>query len=97
MSLRRLGAGCVLAGFDGHEPPDWLRRALADGLGGVCLFAGNVRDEAQVAALTGALRAERSEVLVAVDEDGGDVTRSSGGAAAPIQATSRSAPSTTSG
>ncbi|HEY6052770.1 MAG TPA: glycoside hydrolase family 3 N-terminal domain-containing protein, partial [Gaiellaceae bacterium] len=75
MSLQRLAAGCVLAGFDGHEPPDWLRRALADGLGGVCLFAGNVRDEAQVAALTAALRAERPEVLVAVDEEGGDVTR----------------------
>ncbi|HEY6052560.1 MAG TPA: glycoside hydrolase family 3 N-terminal domain-containing protein [Gaiellaceae bacterium] len=75
MSLQRLAAGCVLAGFDGHEPPDWLRRALADGLGGVCLFAGNVRDDAQVAALTAALRAERPETLVAVDEEGGDVTR----------------------
>ncbi|HSP71913.1 MAG TPA: glycoside hydrolase family 3 N-terminal domain-containing protein, partial [Gaiellaceae bacterium] len=75
MSLRRLAAGCVLAGFEGHEPPDRLRRALAEGLGGVCLFSGNVRDAEQVAALTAALRAERPEVLVTVDEEGGDVTR----------------------
>ena len=31
MSLQRLAAGCVLAGFEGHEPPDWLRRALESG------------------------------------------------------------------
>jgi beta-N-acetylhexosaminidase len=70
-----LAARCLLPGFAGLAPPDWLRRRLADGLGGVVLFARNVRDTEQLAALTAALRDERPDVLVAIDEEGGDVTR----------------------
>src|SRR5688500_4008695 len=73
--LRRLAAGCVFPGFPGHEPPDWVRRRLQDGLGGVVLFAWNVGDPEQLARLTAALRAERPEVVIAIDEEGGDVTR----------------------
>jgi beta-N-acetylhexosaminidase len=71
----RLAAACVLPGFPGPAPPDWLRRRLQEGLGGVVLFAWNVVDAEQVAGLTAALRAERPEVVVAIDEEGGDVTR----------------------
>jgi beta-N-acetylhexosaminidase len=71
----RLAASCVFPGFPGLEPPDWVRRRLADGLGGVVLFAWNVEDPEQVGRLTAALRAERPEVVVAIDEEGGDVTR----------------------
>ena len=39
------------------------------------LFAWNVRDPEQVARLVDALRAERPDVVVAIDEEGGDVTR----------------------
>jgi beta-N-acetylhexosaminidase len=73
--LRRLADGCLLPGFTGTEPPDWLLRRLAGGLGGVTLFARNVRDPEQVAALTAQLRAERPDALIAIDEEGGDVTR----------------------
>jgi beta-N-acetylhexosaminidase len=73
--LRRLALACVWPGFPGHEAPEWLRRRLADGLGGVCLFGWNVRDVEQVAALTASLRAENPAVLVSTDEEGGDVTR----------------------
>ena len=52
-----------------------MRRRLADGLGGVVLYAWNVESRGQIASLTGALRAERADVLVAIDEEGGDVTR----------------------
>ncbi|WP_461011825.1 glycoside hydrolase family 3 protein, partial [Streptomyces capparidis] len=62
-------------GFTGTTPPDWLLRRLAEGLGSVALFARNVRDPEQLAALTERLRRERPEVLVAIDEEGGDVTR----------------------
>lgn len=62
-------------GFVGKEPPPWLRRRLADGLGGVALFARNVVDRDQVAELTAALRAEKPDVIVAIDEEAGDVTR----------------------
>jgi beta-N-acetylhexosaminidase len=73
--LERLAAGCLLAGFEGPTVPDWLRGWLEAGLGGVCLFAWNVESRAQVAELTAALRAERDGLVVAIDEEGGDVTR----------------------
>jgi beta-N-acetylhexosaminidase len=72
---RRLALGCLLPGFVGAEPPDWLRRRLAGGLAGVTLFARNVRDPDQLAALCERLRAERPDVLIGIDEEGGDVTR----------------------
>lgn len=73
--LERLALACIWPGFPGLEPPDWVRRRLSEGLGGVCLFGWNVRDPDQVAGLTAVLRAERPNVIVATDEEGGDVTR----------------------
>jgi beta-N-acetylhexosaminidase len=73
--LERLAAGCLLAGFQGTAGPDWLRRWLEAGIGGVVLFAWNVESRPQVAGLTAALRSERDGLLVAIDEEGGDVTR----------------------
>ena len=73
--LDRLAAACVLPGFEGPRAPDWVRRWLERGLGGVVLFAWNVESSEQLRALTAALRSERDDVLVAIDEEGGDVTR----------------------
>jgi beta-N-acetylhexosaminidase len=73
--LRRLALACIWPGFPGDEAPEWLRRRLAEGLGGVCLFGWNVHDVEQVAALTASLRAENPPVVVSTDEEGGDVTR----------------------
>jgi beta-N-acetylhexosaminidase len=73
--LERLAAGCLLAGFAGPTVPEWLRGWLESGLGGVVLFARNVESPEQVAELTADLRAERPELVVAIDEEGGDVTR----------------------
>jgi beta-N-acetylhexosaminidase len=73
--LERLALGCLLPGFPGGEPPDWVRRLLEAGLGGIVLYAWNVHDPEQLLSLTGALRAERPELVVAIDEEGGDVTR----------------------
>ena len=70
-----MALACIWPGFPGYEAPDWLRRRLSQGLGGVCLFGWNVRDVDQVAELTAALRAEYPPVLVSTDEEGGDVTR----------------------
>ena len=71
MSLERLAAACLLPGFEGLEPPDWLLGWAERGLGGVLLFSRNVENREQVAALTAALPG----LVVAIDEEGGDVTR----------------------
>ena len=73
--LERLAAACIFPGFEGPVAPEWARRSVGDGLGGFVLFGWNVETREQLAALTGALRAERDDVLVALDEEGGDVTR----------------------
>ncbi|MGN6446278.1 glycoside hydrolase family 3 protein [Amnibacterium sp.] len=73
--VRRLAAGVLLPGFVGTELPEGLASRLEAGLAGVCLFGANVRDVPQVRALTDAIRAVRPEAVVAIDEEGGDVTR----------------------
>jgi beta-N-acetylhexosaminidase len=73
--LERLATTCIFPGFEGAVVPDWVRRRLGEGLGGVVLYAWNVESREQLAALTEDLRAEREDVLIAIDEEGGDVTR----------------------
>ncbi|MGC4856806.1 glycoside hydrolase family 3 protein [Micromonospora sp. DT4] len=73
--LRRLALGTLLAAYPGAVPPQWAVDLVADGLAGHTLFGTNVHDPAQLAASTAALRAGRSDVLIAIDEEGGDVTR----------------------
>ncbi|WP_341719412.1 glycoside hydrolase family 3 N-terminal domain-containing protein [Micromonospora sp. FIMYZ51] len=73
--LRRLALGTLLAAYPGPVPPDWAVDLVADGLAGHTLFGTNIHQPAQVAASTAALRAGRPDVLIAIDEEGGDVTR----------------------
>ncbi|MET7750270.1 glycoside hydrolase family 3 N-terminal domain-containing protein [Micromonospora sp. NPDC005367] len=73
--LRRLALGTLLAAYPGPIPPDWAVDLLAEGLAGHTLFGTNVHDPAQLAATTAALRQGRADVLIAIDEEGGDVTR----------------------
>ena len=70
--LDRDAAGALIVGFTGTTAPDDLRRAVAAGLGAVILFTRNVSDAEQVAALTAALRAERADLLIAIDHEGGE-------------------------
>ena len=74
--VRRLALSCTLLGYVGPTPPPWLLSALEAGLGGVVLFGSNLGDGAGVADLTARLRAAAGrEIVVALDEEGGDVTR----------------------
>ncbi|GAA2632266.1 glycoside hydrolase family 3 protein [Streptomyces spororaveus] len=62
-------------GFEGTTAPAWLLRRVGEGLTAVGLFGRNIASPEQLAALTAQLRTERDDVLVAIDEEGGDVTR----------------------
>jgi beta-N-acetylhexosaminidase len=73
--LEHLLLRCVFPGFEGIHAPDWVLRRAGEGLGGIVLFARNVETPEQLAALNAQLHAARPELLVAVDEEGGDVTR----------------------
>ncbi|WP_406136706.1 glycoside hydrolase family 3 protein [Streptomyces sp. NBC_01089] len=73
--LTRDALAVLQPGFAGTTAPDWLLRRIGEGLASVGLFGRNVTSAPQVAALTARLRAERDDLLVAIDEEGGDVTR----------------------
>ncbi|WP_210507292.1 glycoside hydrolase family 3 protein [Naasia sp. SYSU D00057] len=68
-------AAVLLPGFAGEALPSWLRSRLEHGLAGVCLFGGNVASADQLRRLTDEVREANPEAVIAVDEEGGDVTR----------------------
>ncbi|WP_328357191.1 glycoside hydrolase family 3 protein [Streptomyces sp. NBC_00445] len=74
-TLTRDALTVLQPGFPGTTAPDWLLRRLGEGLASVGLFGRNIASPDQLAVLTAQLRAERDDVLVAIDEEGGDVTR----------------------
>ncbi len=74
-SLIRLAEAVLVPPFPGTGVPGWLLAALGRGLAGVTLFGPNVSDPAQLATLTSQLRNAADEPVIAIDEEGGDVTR----------------------
>ena len=74
----------LLPGFAGTVLPMWLRDRLRAGLGGVCLFADNISSPRQLRDLTDAITAENPYAIIAVDEEGGDVTRLFAATGAPF-------------
>jgi beta-N-acetylhexosaminidase len=67
--------GVLLPGFAGPALPDWLAVRLRNGLAGVCLFATNIESRAQLRELTTAILGANPFAIIAIDEEGGDVTR----------------------
>jgi len=74
-SLSQLAEAVLVPPFPGTTVPDWLMSALGRGLAGVTLFGLNVANSTQVAQLTARLREATDEPVIAIDEEGGDVTR----------------------
>ncbi len=72
--LAALADAVLIPPFTGTTPPRWILQALERGLAGVTLFGPNVVGD--TAALSAALRsAAEVEPVIAIDEEGGDVTR----------------------
>lgn len=74
-SLEGLALRCLMPGFAGTTAPGWILRRVEDGLGGAVIFGRNVVDPDQLAALIDSLHAVRPALVIATDEEGGDVTR----------------------
>ena len=78
MALEQAAGEVLIGGFDGFEAPARLIDRLAQGrLGGVILFARNIKDEAQLLRLTASLRQTKPDHLpwIGVDQEGGRVQR----------------------
>jgi beta-N-acetylhexosaminidase len=74
-ALARLADAVLIPPFPGHRAPGWVLAALERGLAGVTLFGPNIEGPEQLAALTAQLHGAGPQPLVALDEEGGDVTR----------------------
>ena len=75
--LGRLAEAILIPPFPGLSAPGWMLDALGRGLAGVTLFGQNISAPDQVSALTAMLRsaAPGDDPVIAIDEEGGDVTR----------------------
>ena len=75
-ALERLADAILIPPFPGTVAPRWVLDALWRGLAGVTLFAPNMAAGPDaLTALTRTLRGAAPDLLVAADEEGGDVTR----------------------
>lgn len=87
MSLRRKIGQMLHCGFHGLEPGEDIARLIREShIGGVILFARNVRDVRQVAAMNAelqriALEAGAPPLTIAIDQEGGMVARLTEGVA----------------
>jgi beta-N-acetylhexosaminidase len=75
LDVERLALRCLLPGFEGTRAPDWVLRRAEQGLGGAVLFARNIATPDQLCELTTQLHRVRPELIVTIDEEGGEVTR----------------------
>ena len=77
VDLPRLVNSVILPGFVGTTAPQWLVRALENGLAGVVYFSHNIDPDTpgQVAELSATIRAANPQAVIGVDEEGGNVTR----------------------
>ena len=76
--LETLAYGVLFPSIGRPALPRWLAPCVEAGLGGVILYGRDIHSREQVAELTSALHALRDHVIIATDEEGGDVTRLEG-------------------
>ncbi|SLN05191.1 Beta-hexosaminidase [Corynebacterium xerosis] len=76
--------GVLMAPFTGTELPAWIDGVLDAGLASVILFGDNTPDPATARSLARAVHARSADCVVAIDEEGGDVTRIQSGTGSPL-------------
>ncbi|MFG2053257.1 glycoside hydrolase family 3 protein [Micromonospora sp. NPDC048930] len=83
-ALRRKIASLLVVGFRGAQAPNWIIKAVRDGLGGVILFdqdletrsVRNIRSPEQVTRLVKSLKdASPGRLIVSIDQEGGRTSR----------------------
>ncbi|WP_313813336.1 glycoside hydrolase family 3 N-terminal domain-containing protein [Glutamicibacter sp.] len=74
-TVRPLARRVLMPGFIGTTLPDWVAEELRAGLGSLCIYGGNIQDNQQLAALMAHVREASPQAILALDEEGGDVTR----------------------
>lgn len=65
----------LLPGFSGKEPPPALDAQFRAGLLGLCVYGDNAQDAQMLGEYVAAVRQIAPTALIAVNEEGGDVTR----------------------
>jgi beta-N-acetylhexosaminidase len=65
----------LLPGYRGTVVPDLIKRRLRSGLAGVCVYGPNIESPGQLRAMAADVSAANPHAIVAIDEEGGDVTR----------------------
>ena len=84
-SIEQLALRVQLPAFPGTTLAPEVVDLLAEGLGGVCLFGSNTADGPEaVARLTAAVHQTSPRAVVAIDEEGGDVTRLHARSGSPV-------------
>ena len=73
--IDRLILSTFSPGFGGAVVPEWIKPWLENGLGSVTLFASNTPNFETASNLISEIRSYNPAVLIAIDEEGGDVTR----------------------
>lgn len=75
MSIERDALATLMPGFEGFTAPAWLAEAFNAGLESACIYGSNVQDREQLRSLGRELRAIAPTAILAIDEEGGEVTR----------------------
>ena len=83
--LYRLAHGVLFPGIGRPRLPRWAGEAIDRGVGGFVVYGKDIETAEQLRSLTDAAHALREHVLLAADEEGGDVSRleNAGGTATP--------------
>ncbi|HEY3014699.1 MAG TPA: glycoside hydrolase family 3 N-terminal domain-containing protein [Nocardioides sp.] len=85
MNVERLALQVQLAAFPGTTLAPEAARLLDEGLGGLCLFGSNTAaGPDQIGRLTQAIHEVAPGAVVAIDEEGGDVTRVHAATGSPV-------------